>query len=156
MVVRFRLGFASFEIRWWIVLVVALSLVLSFWLSEALLVCGAYLSLVLHEVGHAAVQRAIFGVRSVVRLFGVIRGRTTSTLSRLATPRERIIYSLTGPLVGIIFGLAVLLVAVVAALGWPFVAGGAAIMALHVYNLLPFKAGSDGAVIKQMLAKETP
>jgi len=150
---RFKIGFISFEIRWWIVLLVVLSSGLAALWVPASLVPLAYLSLLLHEIGHAVAQNALFGVGSRVRLFGIIRGRTISVLPRPSTSRERIICSLSGPLVGILFGASLLAPALVFAWGWMFVAGSACIMALHLFNLLPIKDGSDGSVIKQALEK---
>lgn len=154
--VRFKLGFVSLEVRWWIVLACVLGLALSPWVLEALLVPLAYLSLLLHEIGHAAYQRRTFGAGSQVRIFGLIRGRTTSLLPRPPTPDEQIAYSLTGPLVGIAFGLVCAMAAIALTLGWVAVTGCFAIVALHVFNLLPFKAGSDGSVIRQALGKDVP
>lgn len=147
--VRFRLGFVSFEIRWWIACIVLLSAGLAGWFAEALIIPLAYLSLALHEVGHAIVQHRIFGVPSRVWLYGIMRGATTSLLPRPATRTERVVYSLVGPLVGIVFGL---VVALVASRG-TFVVGGFAIAAMHAYNLLPFGYDSDGAHIKSALER---
>lgn len=145
--VRFKLGFITVEARWWIVLLSAVASVVACWLPEASLVPLAYLVLLLHEVGHAVAQRAMFGVKSTVRLFGVLRGRAISILPRPATRRERVIFLLSGPLTGISAGLTLLALSVGLALGWVFVAGSCVITSFHIYNLLPFKGGSDGSVI---------
>ena len=142
-----RLGFVSLEVRWWIVLACVLGLALSPWILEALLIPLAYLVLLLHEVGHAVAQRAMFGVKSTVRLFGVLRGRSISILPRPATRRERVIFLLSGPLTGISAGLTLLALSVGLALGWVFVVGSCIITSFHVYNLTPIKDGSDGSVI---------
>jgi Zn-dependent protease len=102
----------------------------------------AYLSLFLHENGHAVAAR--FTGRKVLRLqFGIAGGAVTSGNS---TPLRRIIGLAAGPLAEIAFGSVLLLISLGSTVS-PLTAAAAMALVNGVGNLIPFHKSMDGSRI---------
>src|SRR3990167_1936241 len=147
---KFKIWFIDFDIKWWLVAIYTLSLVLSIFNINFLTVALLYTALLFHELGHACVGKIVDGAPAEIDLYGVIHGTTRSYFRREMSRGEKIAFLLTGPIVGILFGVRVLLISLFLHLEPYFALSAVAIVLTHAWNLLPIKEGSDGIKLSEL------
>ncbi len=121
-------------------------------------VLGAFVAVLLHELGHALAGR-LFGLTPAIQLHGM-GGTTSWTAGKKLSPGRQIVVSFAGPLVGIVLGAGLLALAAMVPVS-PLV--GQAISRLvwvtlgwGVLNLLPILPMDGGAVMSAFFQLFSP
>jgi Zn-dependent protease len=115
---------------------------------------GLLIVLLLHELGHVAGMR-MFGYRDTQILFVPFLGAAAIGRKENASPAEKLIVLLMGPVPGIVLGMIALHAGTSARIAWLQDAGLLAVV-LNYLNLLPFTPLDGGRIVDVLLLHRYP
>jgi Zn-dependent protease len=150
---RTNSGGARAKLQLFVVSLVVSALALALVIGWAA-VPGLLVILLLHELGHIAGMR-LFGYRDTQILFVPFLGAAAVGRKDDATPIERLIVLLMGPVPGIALGMIALRVGSATGITWLQDAGLLAVV-LNYLNLLPFTPLDGGRIVEVLLLHRFP